>query len=160
MRDSLQSQIDIFLSLVITLTIVFIDRITKSYFSDLLSYGESLPIILNVFHISLVHNTGIAFGFFKDQGVVFIIIPLIAIVLLIFNIYYYQQNNEGLSRGYIFAFSLILAGAIGNLIDRTLYGYVIDFIDFRIWPVFNVADSAITIGAFVIAWKCFRLSGK
>lgn len=160
MRDSLRSQVDIFLSLVITITIVFIDRITKSYFSDLLSLGESLPVIRNVFHISLVHNTGIAFGLFKDQGVVFIIIPLIAIILLVFNIYYYRQNNEALSRGYILAFSLILAGAIGNLIDRTLYGYVIDFIDFRIWPVFNIADSAITVGAFIIAWKCFRLSGK
>ena len=160
MRDSLRSQVDIFLSLVITITIVFIDRITKSYFSDLLSFGESLPVIRNVFHISLVHNTGIAFGFLKDQGVVFIIIPLIAIILLVFNIYYYRQNNEALSRGYILAFSLILAGAIGNLIDRTLYGYVIDFIDFRIWPVFNIADSAITVGAFIIAWKCFRLSGK
>lgn len=160
MRDALRSQIDIFLCLVTAVTIVFIDRLTKSYFSDLLSFGESLPIIRNVFHITLVHNTGIAFGFFKDQGVVFIIIPVIAIILLIFNIYYYRQNDEALSRTYILAFSLILAGAVGNLIDRTMYGYVIDFIDLRIWPVFNIADSAITVGAFIIAWKCFTLRGK
>ena len=110
--------------------------------------------------MTLVHNTGIAFGFFKDQGIVFIIIPIIAIILLVFNVFYYRQNDEALSRPYIIAFSLILGGAIGNLIDRIMYGYVIDFIDFRIWPVFNIADSAITIGAVIILFQCFQLSSK
>ena len=160
MRDAIRSQIDIFLCLLITFFIVVIDRVTKLYFTDLLAYGESISIIKNILHVTLVYNTGIAFGFFKDQGTVFIIIPIIAIILLVFNIYYYRQNNEALSRGYIIAFSLILGGAIGNLIDRTFYGHVIDFIDFRVWPVFNVADSAITIGALIIAWKCVWLKGK
>ena len=65
-----------------------------------------------------------------------------------------------MSRTYIIAFSLILGGAIGNLIDRMMYGYVIDFIDFRIWPVFNIADSAITVGAVIIALKCIPSSAK
>ncbi|VAW49622.1 Lipoprotein signal peptidase [hydrothermal vent metagenome] len=160
MSDATRSQVDGFLSVIIAVLIVLIDRITKLFFIDLLSYGESLPIIKNVFHMTLVHNTGIAFGMFKDQGAVFIIIPIIAIILLIFNIYYYKQNDEVLSRSYIVAFSLILGGAIGNLIDRIYYGYVIDFIDFRIWPVFNIADSAITIGAVVVAIQCFQLSSK
>ena len=85
---------------------------------------------------------------------------IVAIFLLVFNIYYYRQNNEVLSRIYVVAFSLILGGAVGNLIDRVVYGHVIDFIDFRVWPVFNIADSAITIGAIMIAWKCFKLSAK
>jgi signal peptidase II len=114
---------------------------------------ESLPIIRDYFHMTLVHNTGIAFGLFKNQGIVFIIIPVIAIILLGYNIYYYKNNDENLSRLYIVAFSLILGGAIGNLIDRILFGYVIDFIDLRVWPVFNLADSAITIGALIIALK-------
>jgi len=160
MRDHSRSQADIFLSLIITASIVFFDRITKIFLSDLLSYGESIPVIPRVLHMTLVHNTGIAFGFFKDQGYVFIVIPVMAIILLVFNIYYYRQNNEALSRIYIIAFSLVLGGAIGNLIDRILYGYVIDFIDFRIWPVFNIADSAITIGAMIVAIKCFQLSSK
>jgi len=160
MTDSTRSQIDGFLSLIITILVVIIDRITKLFFTDLLSYGESLPIIRNVFHMTLVHNTGIAFGFFKDHGAVFIVIPIIAIILLVFNIYYYRQNNEALCHTYVIAFSLILGGAIGNLIDRVKYGYVIDFIDLRVWPVFNVADSAITIGAVIVALKCFQLSGK
>ena len=160
MRDLTRSQFDIFLAIMTTVLIVFIDRLTKLFFSDLLMYGESLPIIRNVLHMTMVHNTGIAFGFFKDYGVTFIVIPVVAIFLLAFNIYYYRQNNEALSRAYIVAFSLILGGAIGNLIDRIVYGYVIDFIDFRIWPVFNIADSAITIGAILVTYKCFKLSVK
>ncbi|MCA9401660.1 MAG: signal peptidase II [Candidatus Omnitrophica bacterium] len=158
MRDPQRSRIDILISFVLTVFIVIFDRITKNYFEDLLDLGQTLPVIPDIFHFTLVYNTGIAFGLFKDQGVVFIIIPVIAIILLVFNIYYFRQNGEVISRGYMLAFSLILAGAMGNLYDRITYGYVIDFFDFRIWPVFNIADSAITIGAVIIAWKCFRLS--
>ena len=160
MKDLTRSQFDIFFALITTFSIVIVDRVTKLFFSELLAYGESLPIIRNVLHMTRVHNTGIAFGFFKDQGIVFIVIPIIAIFLLAFNLYYYRQNNEALSRVYIVAFSMILGGAVGNLIDRIVYGHVIDFIDFRVWPVFNIADSAITIGAIMIAFKCFRLSAK
>src|SRR3989338_2857783 len=160
MRDLLRSKKDILIAIIVTFTVVYADRLTKLFFSDLLADGESLPVIHNVLHMTLVHNTGVAFGFFKDQGIVFIVIPIIAIFLLIFNIYYYRRNDQALSRIYIIAFSLILGGAIGNLIDRIVYGHVIDFIDFRIWPVFNIADSAITIGAVIIAIKCFRLSAK
>jgi signal peptidase II len=160
MKGLTRSQFDIILAIVMTFAVVFFDRITKLFFSDLLTYGESLPVIRNVLHMTLVHNTGIAFGFFRDRGIVFMVIPVIAIFLLVFNIYYYRQNNEVLNRIYIVSFSLILGGAIGNLIDRIVYGHVIDFIDFRIWPVFNIADSAITIGAILIAFKCIRLSAK
>ncbi len=157
--DHLRSQFDIVLSLTTVFLIIITDRLTKIYFSKVLSLGESLPLIRNVLHMTLVHNTGIAFGLFRDKGVVFIIIPIIAAILLIFNIYYYK-NHKILSRTYIVAFSLILGGAIGNLIDRIFFGYVIDFIDLRIWPVFNIADSAITIGALVILIKCIPLSAK
>ena len=160
MRDLLRSQMDLFISLFSTFTIILTDRVTKIFFNDLLLPGESLPLIKNIIHMTLVHNTGIAFGLFKDHGVVFIVIPIIAIILLIFNIYYYRKNNKALSHTYIVAFSLILGGAIGNLFDRVVYGHVIDFIDFRVWPVFNIADSAITIGALMIAIKCFQLTAK
>ena len=158
MRNAIDSYLDIFLSLFTVSTVVFLDRISKIFFSKILALGESLPVIRNVLHMTLVHNPGIAFGLFKDQGAVFIIIPIIAIVLLTYNIYYYKSNEEKLSRLYIVAFSLILGGAVGNLIDRISYGYVIDFIDLRIWPVFNIADSAITIGALIIAIKCIPVS--
>ena len=158
MKNFIQSRFDICLTLLVTSSIIFLDRITKNFFNDFFELGESLPVIRNVLHMTLVHNTGIAFGLFKDQGIVFIIVPIIAIILLIFNVYYYRQNDEALSRSYIIAFALILGGAFGNLYDRIVLGYVVDFIDFRIWPVFNIADSAITIGAVIIAIKCFLLT--
>lgn len=160
MQNRENPHVNLFFSLFTVAGIVFFDRVTKIFFSKVLGLGESLPLVRGVFHMTLVHNTGIAFGLFKNQGVVFIIIPIIAVVLLVYNIYYYRQSGETLSRIYIIAFSLILGGAIGNLIDRILYGYVIDFIDFRVWPVFNIADSAITIGAVVIAFKCIPLKKK
>ncbi|MBF0619020.1 MAG: signal peptidase II [Candidatus Omnitrophica bacterium] len=152
-----RSLIDISLCLVTVAAVVGLDRLTKGFFSSLLKVGESLPIIRKVFHFTLVHNTGIAFGLFKDNGFVFFIIPVIAVILLVYNIYYYHKAGE-LDRWYILGFSLILGGAIGNLIDRMMVGYVIDFIDLRVWPVFNIADSAITIGAMFILWKCFPWS--
>ena len=156
MNQSVRSQNDILLSLLTVFSLVFLDRITKAFFSKLLVVGESLPVIPRFLNFTLVHNTGIAFGLFKNHGVVFIVIPIIAIILLIYNIFYYKSNEEKLSRIYIIAFSMILAGAIGNLIDRIAFGYVIDFIDLRVWPVFNIADSAITVGAVIIAWECLR----
>jgi len=148
-----------YLFVIIVPSIIIIDRILKNFFSSILSVGESIPVIKNMLHMTLVHNTGIAFGLFKDQGIVFIIIPIIAVVLLIFNIFHYKNSKE-LNRTYIVGFSMILGGAIGNLIDRIQVGYVIDFIDFRIWPVFNVADSAITVGAVIVAIRCIMLSSE
>ena len=159
MKGSNPSRFNIFLSILIVILIVCVDRVTKIFFANTLSLGESLPVVRNVFHMTLVHNTGIAFGLFKNQGIVFIIIPIIAIILISFNIYYYRNSKE-VSRSYLVGFSLILGGAIGNLIDRIAFGHVVDFIDFRVWPVFNIADSAITIGTVLILIKCIPLFTK
>lgn len=159
MQQQIRSHVDILISVITVVIVVFLDRATKSFFSKILSVGETIPVIKDIFHFTLVHNTGMAFGLFRDHGIVFIIIPIIAIALLVYNIYYYREN-ENLSRSYIFAFSLIMGGAIGNLIDRIQIGHVIDFLDFRVFPVFNVADSAITIGAVIILIKCIPLSVK
>jgi len=158
-HDVQRSKADILIFLAGVCGVALVDRLSKIFFSRLLDLNESISIIKNVFHFTLVHNTGIAFGLFKDQGWVFVIIPLILTALLVYNIYYYR-HSESLTRIYITAFALILGGAIGNLIDRIAFGYVIDFIDLRVWPVFNIADSAITIGAAVILFKCIPSSSK
>jgi signal peptidase II len=157
MHDQKSSRVDIAIFLSGVAGVILLDRLTKLFFSSLLQLNESLALIKGFLHFTLVHNTGIAFGLFKDCGMVFIVIPLILTGLLIYNIYYYR-HSEYLSRTYIIAFSLILGGAIGNLYDRIFLGYVIDFIDFRVWPVFNIADSAITIGAAFILLKCIPAS--
>ena len=139
--------------------VVFLDRLSKLFFINLLSLGESIPVVRNVFHLTLVHNTGIAFGLFKNQGIFFLGVSILAVIAFSW-LLYHQSKAQTLSRSSRIAFSLIIGGALGNLIDRLQFGFVIDFIDFRIWPVFNIADSAITIGAFILILTCIPLSAK
>ena len=159
MTEKNRSWFDMIICLATVGSVVALDRLTKVFFASALHPGESLPVIRNIFHFTLVHNTGIAFGLFRDNGFVFLVIPMIAVALLIYNVYYYHKFGD-LDRWYIVAFSLILGGAIGNMIDRLFIGHVIDFIDLRIWPVFNIADSAITVGACIILYRCFPLTKK
>jgi signal peptidase II len=139
--------------------VVLLDRILKLFFLNVLSLGESIPVIRNMFHFTLVHNTGIAFGLFKNQGFFFLVVSLIAIFVFTW-LLYHQAKAQTLSRASRIAFSLIIGGALGNFIDRLQFGFVVDFIDFRIWPVFNIADSAITIGALILVITCIPLSAK
>lgn len=131
---------------IVTLTL-FLDRLSKILITQALAVGQTSPIIKNIFHFTLVHNKGAAFGILKDQVPFFIFTGFLATILITYNL----RGNQG--KAYTISLSLILAGALGNLIDRIFFGYVIDFLDFRIWPVFNLADSAITIGAVLLGWK-------
>ena len=134
---------------IIIVPIIFLDQLTKFIISSKLALHESLPIIRNIFHLTLVHNSGAAFGIFKNQVPIFIVASLLAVCLI------YRSLTKDKSKGfslYSFSLGLIFAGALGNLIDRIIFGYVIDFLDFRVWPVFNLADSAITIGAVLLSY--------
>jgi len=145
--------------LMLIFLIVGLDQLTKYLIPQLISPGESVIIIKNFFYITLVHNTGIAFGLFKNQTAIFIIISIVTIVLIFFSILLRRKYRE-IHKSELFAFSLILAGAVGNLIDRLRFGYVVDFLDFRIWPVFNIADSAITVGIILILIRCIPSFSK
>jgi len=136
-----------FLFLVVGFILLF-DQFTKFLAEKTLSIGQTYPVINNVLHFSLVHNTGAAFGIFKNQAAVFIFVSVFAVARLVLVYKNLGHDNLLLKSGCM----LVLSGALGNLIDRVRLGYVIDFIDFRIWPVFNVADSCIFIGACVFAF--------
>ena len=131
--------------------ILLIDQVSKAVISSRLSVGRSIPIIKNVLHITFVKNTGAAFGLFKNSTYFFIAVSVIA-VMLIGVVLVNSARKGNFSEKFLFHYSLILimAGALGNLIDRISLRYVIDFIDVRIWPVFNIADSSITIGAALL----------
>ncbi|MDD5156239.1 MAG: signal peptidase II [Candidatus Omnitrophica bacterium] len=134
----------------ITVAIIFfLDRFTKIYFDNNLPLNHQVPLIKGVLSFTLVHNRGAAFGMLMNQLPVFIFSALLAIILIYFNLK--KNRGRGLSL-YNFSLSLILAGALGNLFDRIRFGYVIDFIDLGFWPVFNIADSAITLGAILLGW--------
>jgi len=124
-------------------SIVAFDQATKYFALRSLSEFESIPLIPSVLHLTLVKNQGVAFGLFRDHpSLLLALITLSLVVLLLVTLHFYRIKNRAR-----FVLTFILAGAIGNWIDRLRFSSVIDFIDFRIWPVFNVADSFITIGA-------------
>ena len=136
--------------------VFFLDQIVKYVISSRLGLNDSVAIVRNVFHITLVHNTGAAFGIFKDQTLFFISISIVSIISIII----FLRKNTKSSVLIDVALALILGGALGNLLDRLRFGYVIDFLDFRIWPVFNIADSAITIGVFLAVLSLFKIKRK
>lgn len=133
------------MAIAIIAVILFLDQLTKFIATRFLAYNQSLPVIKGVFHLTLIHNTGAAFGILKNQTSLFIFSSITAIILI-----YFGLKDKKYKKSYKFSLSLILAGALGNLIDRISLGYVVDFLDFRVWPVFNLADSAITVGAILL----------
>lgn len=133
---------------IIVTAILFFDQSSKFILTKYLARNQSIPVIDGVFHLTLIYNRGAAFGILRNQVPLFIVTSIFAVILIYFAI---KKNSH--RKLYSLALCLILAGALGNLADRLFFGYVIDFLDFRIWPVFNLADSAITIGAVLLSWE-------
>jgi signal peptidase II len=127
--------------------VLIVDRLTKYFLFRNLAEGESIKVVPGLFHITLVLNTGAAFGLFKGRSIFFTVSTIVVISLIC--LYMWRGGCKDILT--LTALGLTLGGAAGNLIDRVLFGYVIDFLDFRIWPVFNIADASITIGAFILA---------
>ena len=132
--------------------VLLIDQVSKAIISSKLSLGRSIPIIKRVFYITSVRNTGAAFGLFKNSTYFFIAVSIAAIIIIGAALIKSIRNKGSLNIGLI----LIMSGALGNLIDRVRLGYVVDFIDFRVWPVFNIADSAITIGTILLVFSFIK----
>jgi signal peptidase II len=145
-----------FNNLSIIAAILLLDQLSKFIALKKLALYQSIPVIPQIFHITLVHNRGAAFGMLKGWVSLFILTSLVAIILIYFNLRNLRNQKPSV---YSVSLCLILAGGIGNLIDRIFYGHVIDFLDFRIWPVFNIADSAITIGAILLGISILRSPG-
>ena len=124
------------------------DQLTKAFIVSALAPGESRPLIPNLLHLTHVQNTGAAFGLFKGRQLLFIVLTIGVILWLL-----RELRRPSLPRAMRWGCALVVGGAAGNLLDRWRLGYVVDFIDLRVWPVFNVGDSAITVG---IALLCLR----
>jgi signal peptidase II len=146
---------------VFILLLILADQVTKSLVARSLPLYRSHRIIPGFFNLTRIHNRGAIFGFFSQDGRPFVHLILAAASLsaLILVIYYFFKTPPS-DRLMKLALSLILAGALGNLIDRIFRGHVIDFLDFYIgrhhWPFFNVADSCISIGACLLILVFFR----
>jgi signal peptidase II len=142
------------LPVVAVLTLV-IDQISKRAVMANLRPGESWnPVAALERWVSLTYvtNTGAAFGLFPDYGIAFMVIAVVVIVTIIF----YYRHLPGQQWLIQISLGLQLGGALGNLLDRLHHGHVIDFIDLKVWPVFNVADSSLTVGAVILAFCLLR----
>ena len=137
---------------IVTIPVIVLDQITKLWIANTLSTMDSITILDNFFHIRHIRNTAGAFGSFSWMSMkVFIGFTVVAIGLI--GYLYYKLKPP--PRTPAVGLALIMGGAVGNLIDRVRLGSVIDFIDIHYysyhWPAFNVADSAITVGAVILA---------
>jgi len=141
--------------------VVLLDQFLKAYIGATMNLHESIPVIEGYFNITYVKNPGAAFGFLANsapeyRSLFLISVTVIAIVLIL----YFISKNTAKEVFLTFSLSLILGGAAGNLIDRIRFGEVTDYLDFYIssyhWPAFNVADSAISLGAIVLVIEIFK----
>lgn len=136
----------------LALAIILIDQITKFLIKINFQLNQSLPLIKNIFHLTYIRNFGAGFGILQQQKWILIFISIIVIGV----IFYYLDRIKDKEKFLQVIVGLVLGGTIGNLIDRVAYGFVVDFLDFRIWPVFNFADSFVTIGVIgliIYLWK-------
>ena len=133
---------------------LFCDQLTKFLALRFLKPAASFPIFQNVFHLSFVENNGIAFGLFQGHPQVLTVVITASILCLLVCARFFSNQPQS----HRLAYGFILGGSVGNWIDRIRFGHVIDFLDFRIWPVFNIADSFITIGVILFLW--FALRGR
>ncbi len=140
----------------LTAVIIGLDQITKYWIVEKFKLGESLPIIFDLFNFTYVQNKGAAFGLLAQANPIFrvpffIVVPILALI----SIGYVFRKIADRDTKLAVALSLVIAGAVGNLVDRLTLGYVVDFLDFH-WkwayhfPAFNVADSAICVGVGIL----------
>ena len=134
------------------LAVVFLDQLIKFLVRQNIQLGQSIPIIKNVFHLTYVANTGSAFGLFKGLNIFFVLFSIIVII----GIFYYLKKIIKEDKKLQLAVGLLLGGTIGNLVDRLAFGAVIDFLDFRIWPVFNIADTAVTVSIILLIFLLWK----
>lgn len=132
-----------------------IDQISKLVVENILKLNESITIIKKFFSITFIENSGAAFGILKNSRVFLIIISFVALILIYSNTFNFKLNMRN-----NIAFGLITGGILGNLIDRLFLGHVRDFLSFRFgnyfFPVFNIADIAITFGIILLIVSIFK----
>jgi len=133
------------LFLILSIAVVIFDQTLKSAVRDFMYPGQSIPLLKNFFNITYVRNLGAGFGIFQGKTNLLIWFALIVIGIILFN---YEKIIEKISLQ--ISSALILGGTVSNLIDRIFLGFAVDYLDFRFWPVFNVGDSCITIGALIL----------
>jgi len=131
------------------------DRLSKIWVVTYLKEGEGFPIWTGVFDLTRVNNTGAAFGLLKNASTFLMVLTAMSVIFVV--VYLQKLFNSSMKNPQsVYGWALITGGALGNLYDRLFFGYVIDFIDWHVWPVFNIADSSICLGVFWVLLQVLR----
>lgn len=139
------------LAILLVITFIFLDQVTKNLIRGNFQIGESITVIPGILWITRVENSGVAFGLAQGMSLLLSIISLFILIMVLA----FFVNIIKAPAGMI-AISLVISGALGNLIDRMIIGTVTDYIDFGFWPVFNLADSCIVVGILLMLIIYFR----
>lgn len=143
-------------TIIISIILLCIDQISKLLVVNLLTKTDSITIIKNFFYLTYINNDGAAFSILVGKRIFLILIAVLVIVMLI----RYIKKNNIQNKLELVSISLIIGGSLGNLMDRVVRGYVIYFLDFKIFnynfPIFNLADTFIVIGVFLLLLKEIR----
>ena len=139
------------------LALIGLDWLTKYWIQTSMALNDTIPVIDGIFHITYIHNYGAAFSILQGKQSFLLIVTGIAMTAILAYMVIGQIRKKAAPME-LWSLALILAGGIGNFIDRVRFGYVVDFFDFRIWPIFNVADIAVCCGCgllvfYVLIWE-------
>lgn len=135
------------------LLLILLDQILKSLVYKQMVVGQSFPVISKILSFTYVQNTGAAFSSFSNATKWLTFFTFVLLCAVIVYVVIYHEKTTKLER---ISLTLVLAGGFGNLIDRIRFGYVVDFIDFHFWPVFNFADILICVGCGLLVIALFR----
>ncbi len=136
---------------ILSFVFLAVDQILKIFIINNIEPSNSIKIVNNLLYITFVKNEGAAFSILQGGRIIFIVLSILVLIIMLKYIF----NDKNIRKIEMISYSLLIAGIVGNLIDRVIYGYVVDFIDIYLlgynFPIFNIADMCIVIGAIILA---------
>ena len=136
---------------ILAVFVLGLDQWSKYLVRASMQMGESIPIIDSIFHLTYIENEGVAFGLFSRHTNIFVLVSILVLIGLL--IFVWKESSQSLLLHY--GAALVVSGALGNIIDRAMKASVTDMFDFRIWPIFNIADIAVCVGFVLLVLYLF-----
>ncbi len=142
---------------IIIAVVILFDQLSKYLIRVNMELNDSISLIDGIFHLTYIHNYGAAFSLFQNKTEFLILMQLVVIVAVLVYLIKKQRKEHWVL---LMSLSLIAAGGMGNLVDRAINGYVVDFLDLRIWPIFNIADISVCVGCGLLVLYMFFVEPK
>ncbi len=142
---------------VIIAAIIVLDQAVKKAVTAAMTLHESIPVINHVFHITYIQNTGAAFSLMEGFRLLLILLPAVLILAAMVYMFVKRKTSHPML---LLSLAFICGGGLGNVIDRAVLGYVVDYLDFRVFPIFNVADIFVCLGCGLLVTYLLFLDGK